>query len=145
MSTNIVVDSWAAIAFLRGEGQAANVVRRYIKRAVSGNLTLFMSVIDLGEVFYRLAQIAGDDVANESLRRLRRLPIEIIPVREAQALEAAHIKAHHRLAYADAFAVSTAKSLDGAVLTGDPEIVALPKNLVRVVRLPREERGQRRD
>lgn len=126
---------------MRGEDPAANVVRRYLKRAVTGNLSLFMSVINLGEVFYRMAQIAGDDAASAHLRRFRRLPIEIVAVRESQALEAAHIKAHHRLAYADAFAVSTAMSLGGAVLTGDPEIVALPKNLVRVVCLPRKEPG----
>jgi ribonuclease VapC len=36
-------------------------------------------------------------------------------------LAAAHIKANHSVAYADAFAVAAAQELGGAVLTGDPE------------------------
>lgn len=132
-----VVDSWAALAFLRKEGSADATMRRYLKRADSGNVRLLMNVVNLGEVYYRMIQLAGEDNADEHLRLLRKLPIEMIPVRESLALEAGRIKAQHRISFADAFAVATARVEHGTVLTGDPEILALPRDVVRVVRLER--------
>jgi predicted nucleic acid-binding protein len=132
-----VVDSWAALAFLRKEGSADATMRRYLKRADSGNVRLLMNVVNLGEVYYRMIQLAGEDNADEHLRLLRKLPIEMVPVRESLALEAGRIKAQHRISFADAFAVATARVEHGTVLTGDPEILALPRDVVRVVRLER--------
>ena len=132
-----VVDTWAALAFLRREGSADTTMRRYLKRADSGNLRLLMNLVNLGEVYYRMIQLAGVDNADERLRLLRKLPIEMVPVREPLAMEAGRIKAQYRVSFADAFAVATARVEDGAVLTGDPEILALPRNVVRVVKLER--------
>ena len=132
-----VVDAWAALAFLRKEGSADTTMRRYLKRADSGNIRLLMNLVSLGEVYYRMIQLAGVDKADERLRLFRKLPIEMIPVRESLAMEAGRIKAQHRISFADAFAVATARVEDGTVLTGDPEIVALPRDVVRVVKLER--------
>lgn len=131
-----VVDSWAALAFLRKEGSAATAMRRYLKRADSGNLRLLMNLVNLGEVYYRI-QLAGVDDADDRMSLFRKLPIETIPVREPLALEAGRIKAQHRISFADAFAVATARVEHGTILTGDPEILALPREVVRVVKLER--------
>ncbi len=132
-----VVDTWAALAFLRKEGSADTTMRRYLKRADSGNVRLLMNLVNLGEVYYRMIQLAGVDDADERLRLLRKLPIEMVPVREPLAMEAGRIKAQFRVSFADAFAVATARVENGTVLTGDPEILALPRNVVRVVKLER--------
>jgi ribonuclease VapC len=132
-----VVDSWAALAFLRRERPADTTVRRYLKRAESGGVRLLMNLFNLGEVYYRMIQLAGVDEADERLRLFRKLPIEMVQVREPLALEAGRIKARHRLSFADAFAVATARAEGGAVLTGDPGILALPRDVVRVITLTR--------
>ncbi len=132
-----VVDSWAALTFLRREGLADTTVRRYLKRADSGNVRLLMNLVNLGEVYYRMIQLAGVGDADERLRLLRKLPIEMVPVRGPLAMEAGRIKARYRISFADTFAVATARVEDGAVLTGDPEILALPREVVRVVKLER--------
>jgi uncharacterized protein len=132
-----VIDAWAALAFLRKEGSADTTMRRYLKRADSGNVRLLINLVNLGEVYYRMIQLVGGDNADERLRLFRKLPIEMIPVREPLAIEAGRIKAQHRISFADAFAVATARIEDGAVLTGDPEILALPRGVVRVVKLER--------
>jgi ribonuclease VapC len=132
-----VVDSWAALAFLRREGSADATMRRYLRRASGGNVRLLMSLVNLGEVYYRLIQLGGADDADERLRLFRKLPIEMVPVREPLAMEAGRIKAQYRISFADAFAVATARVEGGTVLTGDPEILALPRDVVRVVRLAR--------
>jgi predicted nucleic acid-binding protein len=132
-----VVDTWAALAFLRKEGSADTTMRRYLKRADSGNVRLLMNLVNLGEVYYRMIQLAGIDNADERMRLFRRLPIEMVPVREPLVMEAGRIKAQHRISFADAFAVATARVENGTVITGDPEILALPRDIVRVVKLDR--------
>jgi predicted nucleic acid-binding protein len=45
----------------------------------------------------------------------------VIPADRALALGAAHVKAHHRLSYADASVVALAQQQDAEVVTGGPE------------------------
>jgi uncharacterized protein len=133
----VVLDAWAALAFLQGEGQASLMVRRLLRRAVRGNVRLLMNVVNLGEVYYRLVQTSGQQRADERLQRFRRLPIDVVPAREALALSAARIKAAHSISYADAFAVATAKTEGARLATGDPEILALPRAVVSLMSLQR--------
>ncbi len=127
-----VLDAWAVLAFLRKEGSAAATVRRYLRRAESGNLRLLLTLINLGEVFYRSLQTAGPDKAETALQLLKGLPIDMLPVKEGLVLEAARLKGAHPLSYADAFAVAAARLHEAPVLTGDPEILSLPRSIVRV-------------
>ena len=96
MSGGIVLDAWAALAFLQREGPAALVVRRLLRRAARGNIRLLINAVNLGEVYYRLLQTAGAKRADERLALLRHLPIAVCPVRETLALSAARMKAAHR-------------------------------------------------
>ena len=81
-----------------------------------------MSWINLGEVSYVLERTEGAEVARRVVRELRRRLTLDLPS-EARILEAARLKARHRVAYADAFAVATAIAHGAALLTGDPEIL----------------------
>ncbi|HLX07775.1 MAG TPA: type II toxin-antitoxin system VapC family toxin [Thermoanaerobaculia bacterium] len=132
-----VVDAWAILAFLRAEEPGATAMRRYLRRAQSGNLRLLLNLVNLGEVFYRLLQLTGEEQAEERLGQVKALPIDIVPVRESLVLEAARIKSRHPLSYADSFAVATGRLENAPVLTGDPEILSLPATVVRIRRLDR--------
>lgn len=82
-----------------------------------------MSWINLGEVFYVLARRVGEDEARRTTRELGgRLTLELPS--EQRVLEAAAIKARHRVSYADAFAVATAVAHEVPLATGDSEILA---------------------
>ena len=52
---------------------------------------------------------------------LESLPIKEIEAERSLVLDAAHIKAHHPISYADAFAAALAARESAVVLTGDPE------------------------
>jgi predicted nucleic acid-binding protein len=132
-----VVDSWGILAFLRAEEPGATAMRRYLRRARTGNLRLLLNVVNLGEVFYRLLQLTDELQAEQRLVQIKALPIEIVPAREALVMEAARVKAAHRVSYADAFAVATGRVENAPVLTGDPEILALPPSVIRVRKLDR--------
>lgn len=133
----VVADSWAALAWFRREEPASTVVRRYLTRAHAGHLVLKMNLINVGELSYRLIQLRGEEEAELKLSLFRKLPIEFVQAKESLILEAAKLKARFPLSYADAFAVATARQERASLLTGDPEIIRLPKNVVRVIALTR--------
>jgi predicted nucleic acid-binding protein len=110
------LDSWAILRWLEGEEPAAGRVERSLEtRPV-------MSWINLGEVFYVVHRAAGADRAGAVIVDLQhRLRLDLPS--PARVLEAAAIKAHHALAYADAFAIATAMAHRASLLTGDPEIL----------------------
>jgi predicted nucleic acid-binding protein len=132
-----VLDAWATLAFLRAEEPGSTAMRRYLRRAQSGNLRLLLNLVNLGEVFYRLLQLTSEAQAEERLAQVKALPIDLVPIRESLVLEAAWIKSRQPRSYADAFAVATGRLENAPVLTGDPQILALPAIVVRVRRLDR--------
>jgi predicted nucleic acid-binding protein len=81
-----------------------------------------MSWINLGEVSYILERKEGTEWAGRVVRELRRRLSLDIPS-AARVIEAAHIKARHRVACANAFAIATAIAHRASLLTGDPEIL----------------------
>ena len=82
-----------------------------------------MSWINVAEVFYVTARSAGTSVADDIIRDLRAILDLDMPTVD-RVLAAAAIKAEHRIALADTFALATAVAHDATLLTGDPEIVA---------------------
>lgn len=77
-----------------------------------------MSWINVGEVFSVTHRLIGERGAQRVVRGLRAL-VDI----ELRVIEAARIKADHRMAYADAFAAATAIASDAVLWTGDPELL----------------------
>ena len=110
------LDSWAVLAWLEGVEPAASRVQD----ALASHPV--MSWINVGEVAYVLERRAGVDRSREVVRELRRLLNLDLPTEE-RVIEAARVKAGHRMAYADAFAVATALAHGANLLTGDPEIL----------------------
>ncbi len=50
-------------------------MRRYLRQAKAGNRRLVMNVVNLGEVYYRLIQLADRERADQRLRWLRGWPM----------------------------------------------------------------------
>ena len=81
-----------------------------------------MSWINLGEVYYIVLREAGEDAAGEVLASMRST-VRLDDVTEERVLAAARIKARHRMALADAFAIATAQAHDSILMSGDGEIL----------------------
>ena len=110
------LDTWAVIRWLEGSEPAAERVEQALATAP------VMSWINLGEVSYVIERTGGAARARVVVGELRhRLHLDL-PT-ERRVLETAAIKAHHALAYADAFAIATATAHNASLLTGDPEII----------------------
>jgi len=129
MPESKVVDSWAIIAWLLDQ-IGASQVQAFLEAADTGNLQIFMSWINVGEVYYIAERRLGRDKAENFLQRLPSLPIRVELPKEGDIIEAARLKRSRRLAYADAFAVALAIRERAAIITGATEIAALKDLLI---------------
>ena len=136
MNAKYLLDSWAILAYLKKESPADQRVLELLEKARDGKVLLFLSVINLGEIYYIVGRARGEDTAQYILEEIKRLPIEILPVDETDVLAAARWKMQYPMAYADAFAASAAQDLQAILLTGDPELLAL-KDLLEIEILKR--------
>ncbi len=123
------------LAFLEGEAGAKRV-QNVLKAARQKKAAIAFSAINLGEVVYITERERGLAAAQNVLAVIEQLSLEILPATQARILNAAHIKARFRVAYADAFAIAAAQELQGIVLTGDPEFTEVEK-IIQVEWLPR--------
>ncbi len=100
---------------------------------------LFVSVINLGEVYYTLQRTQGPQVAEAILSVIFLQPNRmIVDTPWPRVRAAADLKARGRLSYADAFAAALAAELRAPLVTGDPEFALLEQTgLIQVLWLPR--------
>ena len=143
--TRYVLDSYAILAYYWDEPGGALVDEILMARAHSR----WMSVINLGEVYYKAAKRADTTsfqaVADDVLRRALRLPVDFVNATMELTLEAARIKAKYRIAYADSFAAALAKELGARVVTGDEEFGQLERDrVVSIEWLPPKPKRTRR-
>ncbi len=115
-----VVDSFALLAYLGDEAGAAEV-EEVLRVAEAGRIEVFMCVINFGEVLYTVERESGLEAAQRAAAIIDQLPVQIVDADRSLTFTAAHVKANHTLAYADAFAIALAQEVDGVVVTGDPE------------------------
>jgi predicted nucleic acid-binding protein len=121
-------DSFAILALLGDEGGSAQVVE-ILQKAQEGQVRVLMTWVNVGEVAYIVERRWGKDRVAQVLGTLEATTIEIVPIGRALTLAAAHIKAEHPLAYADAFAAALAEQERATLVTGDPEFETLQDRL----------------
>ena len=125
MKKRFVLDAWAVLALLQKEEPAASRVKQLLEDANDEDIELFISIINLGEVIYRIGIAKGESEALETLHQIRLLPLNLLPASEEAVFAAIGFKIHHPISYADAFAMAAADSLGAVLVTGDPELLQL--------------------
>ena len=125
-----LLDSYAILAYLNGESGAARV-KEILRLAQMLECQVLLCWINLGEVLYIVDRLRDLHHAQLVLALIESLPLKLLPVDPDLILEAAHIKAHNTISYADAFAVAAARQEQAVLLTGDPEFKAV-ETLVKI-------------
>ncbi len=115
-----LLDSFAVLAWMQDE-PGAEKVEALLLEARRAALPLLLTVVNLGEVYYRVARQHGHPLAEGIVRQLHALPVEFCVCDEQLSLAAARIKADFPLAFADAVAAAAAQQEGASVVTGDPE------------------------
>lgn len=114
----IVLDSWALLALLNDEPAAGRVERAWLQEKPA------MCSVNLGEVLYALIRIHGEEPARRAVEKAR-VELSVLDPDWGLVVEAAAIKAGGGLAYADCFALATARQAGAQLWTGDPELIDL--------------------
>jgi predicted nucleic acid-binding protein len=120
-----LLDACALLAYIKKEPEGGFAVKELLNRAQAGEMAIYMSIINLAEVYHGLIRDEGADIAGEIMRDGEDLPIHVIEtVTRAVYREAARFKAAYSMSLADVFLCATAQSLPAAIVTKDREIEA---------------------
>ena len=115
-----VLDSYSLIAYLEGEDGAGQMIELFQVARDSGR-DLLLSTVNWGEAYYITLREAGPQKAEEVAHLISTLPIQIVPVDQELARQAALFKANKKMSYADCFAAALAKLRKVELVTGDED------------------------
>lgn len=116
-----VLDAFALLAFFQAEEPAASQVRELLEKAERHEVKLYLSIINLGEIFYITAKNIDHHTAEQIKQDTIKLPLSVVSISDDQVVHAMEIKACHNLSFCDAFVVAIAQELGAVIVTGDPE------------------------
>lgn len=117
---SFVLDSYALLAYFQAEAGGSSV-RDILKQARENRAQAFLSLLNLGEIFYTVARRRGKETARGVVENISFLPVQCVEAGRERVLEAAEIKADYSLSYADAFAAACALEFSAVLVTGDAE------------------------
>lgn len=113
-----VLDSYSLLAYIEGEAGAETMIEIFRVARDSGR-SLFLSVVNWGEVYYITMREVGRERADEVAHLISTLPIQIVPADLDLTRQAAELKSKHRMSYADCFAAALARQRKAELVTGD--------------------------
>jgi predicted nucleic acid-binding protein len=135
MNASYVLDASALIDFLES-GPGMRKVDQFLHAAALEQADIFVSVMNLGEVFYWLWIKRSEDRARQTLDGFSRLPIQIVTVDLSQAIKAGELKALHKIPYVDCIAAALALQHRATLVTADRDFEKLGRHFP-VAWLPR--------
>ena len=119
-----MLDASAVVDYLQA-GLGAGKVEQLLADAFRQQLLLYISVLNLAEVYYLTWQRAGEEKARQTVASLSRLPVQIIAVDLPQALKAGELKAVHKIPYVDCVAAALALRQQATLVTSDRDFEKL--------------------
>ncbi|GHT85167.1 hypothetical protein FACS1894137_09110 [Spirochaetia bacterium] len=115
-----VLDACALIAWLKNE-PGADVVDDLLDRAEEGETDLYISIVNLVEVYYGFMKDLGEDHAREIMQTVRETAVMVIDTTDGAVFdEVARLKSTlKQFSLADAFGLAAASVYGGAFVTCD--------------------------
>jgi predicted nucleic acid-binding protein len=116
---SFVLDACALIALLTGE-TGAKEVRTILNKSYAGEVSVFMSKINLLEVYYDTYRSRGKTEADYVFDKITKLPLSIVSeISDSVLIEAGRLKVLYRISLADSIALAEAHISDSALVTSD--------------------------
>lgn len=116
----MVLDSWAVLAFFEGV-PAGQAVSDMIAESREKGVSLLMTVVNAGEVWYIVAREVSQQQADEAVESLVRMGVEFVDADWPLTRAAGTFKARYRMSYADCYAAALAQTRRAELVTGDKE------------------------
>ena len=134
MNETFVLDSFAVLALL-GREPGSQEVADLLRKAQEEEIRVLMTWVNAGEVAYIVERRWGPERLYTALAMMEATALEMVPIERELAIAAAHLKANHAIAYADAFAAALTQGLAATLVTGDPEFKLL-EGVLKIQWLP---------
>lgn len=116
-----VLDTWPILEWMNRRQPATDAVEKLFDESLAGSAQLFMSAINVGEVYYFLRKTHSEKIAESWRESSGTLPVTIEVPTANEIWDAALLKGKYLIAYADAFAAALAHKYRCPLVTGDPE------------------------
>jgi predicted nucleic acid-binding protein len=131
-----VLDANAILRFFKvSNAEGGEKVRVLLEQAQRHQARVFMSAINVGEMYYTMLGQSNVERTMHNLQALQRA-ITIVEADLARTIEAAELKHKYHLAYADSFAASLALSLKATLVSADTDFEKMGKQL-KWMKLPK--------
>ena len=125
---NYVLDANAILDYFQN-GPGAGTMDRVLRDAFRQDAALMISLINLGEVFYSVWRVNGEQKARQAIDDVALLPIRVVAVDLAQTLKSAELKILYKIPYADSFAASLAMQHNATLITSDRDFQKLGRQV----------------
>jgi ribonuclease VapC len=122
-----VLDANAVFAYLEA-GEGSGKIEQLLAEASRRQLLLYLSVLNLAEVYYLTWRRTGEENARRAVTSVSRMPIQIVSVDLSQALKAGELKARHNIPYVDSIAAALASLQQATLVTSDRDFEKLGKH-----------------
>jgi len=126
-----VLDAYAVLGYFLDE-PCADSVAEILELARRNEIRLYMSWINLGEVYYMIQRRYGRKEAITLIENVKAWPIELVDVSNEQAIAASDVKAKFPLSLGDSYAAALTIQVQGILLTADNEFHPLENKLIKV-------------
>jgi predicted nucleic acid-binding protein len=114
-----VLDACALLALINGEA-GADTVKRLFEEAERGDCELYVSIIQLLEVYYDRVRMVGAEAARERAEWIIAGPVSVIdPITYPVMYEAGRLKTAYSISLADSIACAAAHALGATLVTSD--------------------------
>ena len=113
-----VLDACALLALVKKE-KGADIVSEIYKKARRGDALLYMSRVNLLEVYYGFYRDMGHSFARDIIRQVESSPVLITDFDRDVFWEAGRLKGSYKMSLADAIAIAQTIILRGSILTAD--------------------------
>src|SRR5690349_16383079 len=123
-----VFDASALLIYFE-DRSGAEKVEKVVLAGDQRDAEIFISAVNVGEVFYSLWQRRGELNARHGLNFVVSSPVKVVPATLAETIEAAQLKARYKVDFADSFAAALAISRKAVLVTSDPDFRRLSDRL----------------
>ena len=134
-----VLDASALLRYVDNE-PGGGEVEKLLNRSLDGDIQLFMSVVNWGEVLHSVLKNHGQAAMEAFESHYQSLPIRMLVVDQVVARVAAELRFRFKIPYADAFAAAAAVQNQATVVTADYDFT-LVRGTVKVQFLPTKGKG----
>jgi predicted nucleic acid-binding protein len=116
---NVIIDTGILTLFFSGDSR----VQPFFRSVEARKKRAYVTSVNLSEYYYKTCQTLGEEIAGLRYHQCREL-LEIVETNRELSLSAGKEKCHRggNLSIADCFALAATKSLNGTLLTTDPEL-----------------------